>query len=132
MKEKDAKVNYDPHQLVLYVEKNDGTYGPLKTGSFLAKNYLDDYRIKRQNLETEYTRRIRNGETTPIEMHLVLCELTISELALRTKIPKRKIKNHLNPKKFKSATINELEKYAEVFGVQPAKLLDIITGDKND
>ena len=41
MKEKDSRVD-NSHQLVLYVEKEDQTYGPVQTGSYMVENYLDD------------------------------------------------------------------------------------------
>jgi len=43
MKEADAKVEYQEHQMLLYVEKSDGSYGPLQTGSYMSKNYIDDF-----------------------------------------------------------------------------------------
>ena len=97
MKEKEARVDYREHQLVLYVEKKDGSYGPLRTGSYITKNYIDDYWYKRRNLEKEYLDRVMRGEISPIAYYMVLEELTPSELAARVKLPTRKVKRHLAP-----------------------------------
>ena len=40
MKEKDGIIDCPQQQLILYVEKEDGTYEPLQTGSYLTKNSL--------------------------------------------------------------------------------------------
>ena len=43
MKEKEAQINFDLHPLVLYVEKEDGSFGRTESASYLSSNYLDDY-----------------------------------------------------------------------------------------
>ena len=43
MKEKDGKVDYKQHELILYVEKEDDTYGPITTGSYISEKYFDDF-----------------------------------------------------------------------------------------
>ncbi len=129
MKEKEAKVDYREHQLVLYVEKKDGSYGPLQTGSFITKNYVDDYWRKRANLEKSSMERIRKGEITPIAFYMTLEELTPSELASRVGIPARKVRKHLEPAHFGSVTIELLRRYAEVFNVPVTALLQAVTTD---
>lgn len=123
MKEKEARVDYREHQLVLYVEKKDGSYGPLRTGSYITKNYLDDYWLKRRNLEKEYLDRVAKGEISPVAYYMVLEELTPSELAARVKIPVRKVKKHLAPATFGSVTLDELRRYCDVFGVPLTSML---------
>ena len=51
MKEKDGYVDCPQQQVILYVEKEDGTYGPIQTGSYITSNFLDDYELKRKHLE---------------------------------------------------------------------------------
>jgi hypothetical protein len=123
MKEKEARVDYREHQLVLYVEKKDGTYGPLRTGSYITKNYIDDYWYKRRNLEKEYLDKVISGEISPIAYYMVLEELTPSELAARVKISTRRVKKHLTPAAFGSATVEELRRYCEVFSVPLSSML---------
>jgi hypothetical protein len=130
MKEKEAKVDYREHQLVLYVEKKDGRYGPLRTGSYITKNYIDDYWYKRRNLEKEYLDKVMSGEISPIAYYMVLEELTPSELAARVKISKRRVRKHLAPATFGTATVDELRRYCDVFSVPLSSLLHalVITG----
>lgn len=123
MKEKEARVDYLDHQLVLYVEKKDGSYGPLRTGSYITKNYLDDYWLKRRNLEKEYLGKVTGGEISPIAYYMVLEELTPSELAARVKIPERKVRKHLAPATFGSVTVDELRRYCDVFSVPLSSML---------
>lgn len=123
MKEKEARVDYREHQLVLYVEKKDGSYGPVRTGSYITKNYLDDYWLKRRNLEKEYLEKVTRGEISPIAYYMVLEELTPSELAARVQISGRRVKKHLSPATFGSVTVDELRRYCEVFSVPLSSML---------
>jgi len=49
MKEKDLYVDFEPQQSVYYVEKDDESYGPIVSGSYLSKNYLNDFFEKRKS-----------------------------------------------------------------------------------
>ena len=51
MKEKDGYSECPEQQVILYVEKEDGKYEAIQTGSYLSANYLDDFFLKRKNLE---------------------------------------------------------------------------------
>ena len=42
MKEKDGFAECPEQQVILYVEKEDGKYEAMQTGSYLSANYLDD------------------------------------------------------------------------------------------
>jgi len=55
MKEKDAMVNFKEHQVVLFTEKEDKTYGPTQTGSYISGMYLDDFRGKKRKLDIQET-----------------------------------------------------------------------------
>ncbi len=130
MKEKEARIDYKKHQLVLYVEKKDGSYGPVKTGSYITKNYLDDFWFKRRNLEREYMDKVKSGEISPIAYYMILEDLTLSELASRVKMPDRKVKKHLEPGHFGKLTIEELKRYCEVFNVPFASMFHAIIVDR--
>lgn len=131
MKEKDVRVNYREHQLILYAEKKDGSYGPVRTGSYITKNYIDDYWLKRHNLERDCLAKVRAGEISPIACYMILEELTPSELASRVKIPARKVKRHMKPEHFGEATVEQLQRYCGVFNVPLASMFQaIVTGKK--
>lgn len=132
MKEKDAAVNYKEHQLVLYVEKKNGSYGPVRTGSYISKNYIDDFWDKRRKLEREYLGRVRNGEISPIAYYMILEELTPSELAARVRLSTRKVKKHLQSRYFGTATLEQLQRYCEVFNVPLVNMLQVIVTDKKN
>jgi hypothetical protein len=132
MKEKEAKVDCREHQVVLYVEKKDGSYGSLRTGSYITKNFIDDYWFKRQNLEQEYLAKVMKGEITPVAYYMILEEFTPSELASRVRIPLRRVKKHMAPATFGSVTVDELKRYCDVFGVPLAGILQVtVTGNKS-
>jgi|SRR5208337_1711955 len=130
MKEKDARIDYKKHQLILYVEKKDGSYGPVRTGSYITKNYLDDFWFKRKNLERAYLDKVKIGELSPIAFYMTLEDLTLSELASRVRMPGRRVKKHLDPRHFGKLTVEELNRYCEVFNVPFASMFHMIVTDR--
>ena len=71
MKEKDAQFKTE-RKLVLYVEKNNGAYRPIETGSYMIETHFEDFLKKRQNLKISYTERLKKGEISPIEYYRCL------------------------------------------------------------
>jgi hypothetical protein len=132
MKEKDARVDYEPHQLILYVEKEDGSYGPIKTGSYITKNYVDDFWLKRKHLEEKCLEMLKNGEISPVGYFMILEELTDAEMAMRVNLSKGKVKKHKQPEYFEKISINLLRRYAEVFNVSLANMFLVIVITKEN
>jgi len=126
MKEKEGIANCPEQQVILYVEKEDGKFGPIQTGSYLSANYLDDYFYKRKNLELSLRKRVIDGEISLVYYYTVLVDLSISELASRVGISKSRVKKHFEPKHFGKCSVEELRKYAKVFNVPVANLLQIV------
>jgi DNA-binding transcriptional ArsR family regulator len=117
MKERDSHVDCPQQQVILYVEKEDGKYGPVQTGSYLTGNYLDDYELKRKHLEESLMEQVKKGEVSPVYYYMVLEDLTISELAARVGLRKGKVRKHLKPEYFNGLTEEILQAYANVFDV---------------
>ncbi len=135
MKEKDGIIDCPQQQLILYVEKEDGTYEPLQTGSYLTKNFLDDFKLKRRHLEESLKQKVQSGEVSPIYYYMVLEDLTISELSARTGIKKRKVKKHLQADYFKTVTQETLQIYSDVFNIIVPDMLNLLIktpGNPND
>ena len=126
MKEKDILVDYEPHQLVLYAEKSDESIGPVQTGSYVAKNFVSEFLHIMGNFEKEFILKLQKQEISPLYFYMILEELTPSELALRAGLPKRKVKKHLQPQKFHSATVADLKKYADVLNIPVANFFQLI------
>ena len=126
MKEKDGFVDYPEQQMILYVEKDDGKYGPMQTGSYISANYMDDYIFKRRNLELELRDQLIAGAISPVRYYMVLEELTLSELSARAGIRKARVKKHLDPVHFGCVSADELCRYARVFNIPVANLLQVV------
>jgi hypothetical protein len=127
MKEKDILTEFKEQQLILYAEKEDKSIGPVQTGSYLAGNYLDEFYSIWGKFEKELFGQLVNREISPVARYKSLEELSISELAARAAIPKRKVKKHLKHKNFLKATVRDLERYAEVFNIPVANFFQIIS-----
>lgn len=127
MKEKDGYIDCPEQQVILYVEREDGKFGPMQTGSYLTRNYLDDYEAKRKNLEASLAQKVLTKEMSPIHYYMILSDLTLSELAARVGIRKGKVKKHLEYSAFPSISTKELQSYADVFNVKPEDFQRILS-----
>jgi hypothetical protein len=132
VKENDARVDFDQHQVLLYVEKEDGSYGPLQTGAFLVKNYADDFFQKRQNIETECMDKLRKGEISPVVYYMLLYNMTAADIAARVGISKSKVVKHQTPAGFAKASVETVKRYADVFGVSVASMFLLVVPKEKD
>ena len=126
MKEADVTVDYKKHQMVLYAEKSDHSYGPVVSGSYMAKNYVDVYWGERRKLEIEYLQKIRDGLVSPLAYYLELVEMAPAELAARAGVTAGDVKRHLQPKYFNQIDLALLGRYAQALGIPAANLLQIV------
>jgi len=130
MKEKDGYAECPEQQVILYVEKENGNYEAMQTGSYISANYLDDYFLKRNNLEKALDGKIANNEINAIEYYMVLEDLTISELAARAGMMKWTVKRHLKPGSFSKIGEAALKKYSVVFNVTVDDILKRQSGNR--
>lgn len=132
MKEKDIHEEYENQQLIMYVEKEDGTYGAIQTGSYLTKHFLDDFWLKKINLEKQLSEKLCKNEISPIYYYMVLCELSEAELAARVGISIFRVKRHLQVKGFLKIKVNLLQRYAHVFNIPVSNLFQVIMYEDNN
>jgi hypothetical protein len=125
MKEKDSQAA-GGHRMVLYVEKEDSSYGPLQTGSYMVSTYMDDLLEKRRHLVEGLRRRLAAGEISPVAYYLTLIDIAEADLALRVGISRRKLRRHLTPEGFADIDIALAMKYAEVFAIPVANLFQVL------
>jgi len=131
LKEKDAQFKTE-RKLVLYVEKNNGAYRPIETGSYMIETHFEDFLKKRQNLKISYTERLKKGEISPIEYYRVLINISIGDLASRIGLSSYKVKKHLHPENFKTIKLEILKRYADVFRVPLANMFQILDQDESN
>jgi hypothetical protein len=132
MKEKDGTIDCPQQQVILFVEKEDGKYEPIQTGSYLTKNFLDDYELKRHHLEESLKKQVQSDEVSPIYYYMVLEDLTLSELASRAGIRKGKVKKHLEAGHFSEIPQETLQLYADVFNITIPDMLKLLVADTGD
>ncbi|PLX10582.1 MAG: hypothetical protein C0597_16565 [Marinilabiliales bacterium] len=132
MKEKEAYVDFEPQQLIMYVEKEDGTFGPIQTGSYISKNYLDDFWEKTIKLRNSLLEKLKKNEITAIYFYKTIHDFNDVELSRRTKIPVRKVKQHQKVDRFKTAKLADLQKYAYAFDIPVSNLLQAIVVEDNE
>lgn len=132
MKEKDGIVDCPQQQVILYVEKEDGKYEPLQTGSYLTKNFLDDYQLKRRHLKESLKQKVQRGEASPVYYYMVLEDLTISELSARAGIRKGKVRKHLEARNFNTIPQETLQVYSDVFNITIQDMLNLLVQGQDE
>jgi hypothetical protein len=126
MKEKDLNTDCPYHQVVLYVEKEDGSYGPFQTGSYMAGVNISEHFRVTGNLSKSLVERLKSGTISPVYYFMMIEGLNIDELAGRTGISKFRIKRHLTLKGFRRMKIETLKRYADVYNIPLANMFQII------
>jgi len=132
MKEKEAQINFDLHPLVLYVEKEDGSYVRAESASYLSSNYLDDYFDKIRKWDKELKGQLEKGEISPVYYYRIMMEFGEGDLASRVGICKRKLKRHYKMEAFEKINLKMLKRYADVFDVPVSNMLHFVTIGEKD
>jgi len=126
MKEKDLVTDYKEQQVVYYAEKEDNSIGPIQTGSYMSGHYLDEFFRIMGNLERSFYEKLQDQRISPVSLYMTLEELTLPELASRVRIPRWKVKRHLEMRHFKRIRVSLLQRYAEVFNIPVANFFQVI------
>ena len=125
MKEKDVRTDYKEHQIKLFVEKDDGTIGVIQTGSYMAKNYIDDFWKKQKHFRNKARNQLINNEISSIAYYIIIREMGIADVAMRVGVSLSQVKKHMKPNYFKDIKLDLAQKYADIFGVPVANLFQI-------
>lgn len=131
MKENEVIKDIKKQKMVLYAEKEDGTYGSVEGGSYLIENLLDDFWFKKRHLEQTLRQKLIDGDISPIQYFMVLEDLTPSELASRTGLSTGKVRKHLQMKHFADIRTSELKRYAAVFNIPVANLFQVVISSQD-
>lgn len=122
MKEKEIYVDFDPHRLVYYAEKEDQSYGPIISGSYLSANYLDDHWMKRKNLEEKLRKQVIANEISPIYYYMTFFEMGPKDLANRAGMCMRKLNKTFKPEGFNKLRVSQLKRFADIFNIPVSNL----------
>ncbi len=126
MKEKDLVVDCPYQQVVLYAEKDDGSYGPFQTGSYMAGLNISEHFRVTGNLSRSLTGQLKAGTISPVYYFMMIEGLTVDELASRTGLSKFRVKRHLTLKGFGKMKIATLKRYTDILNIPLANMFQII------
>lgn len=132
MKEKEAKIDFDLHPLVLYVEKEDGSYGRTESASYISSNYLDDYYDKIKKWDTDLKTQLDNREISPVYYYMIMLQFGERDLASRVGVSRRKLRKHCQMDGFEKIRLKLLKKYADVFDVPLSNMLNFVVINERD
>lgn len=132
MKEKDLYVDFKSQQMVYYVEKADETFAPVISGSYLAKNYLDDFYEKMHKQEQALREKLKAGEISPVYYYCIIGEFGEGDLASRVGVSLRKLRKHYKMENFIHIRLSLLKKYADAFDIPVSAMFHLtITRQEN-
>jgi hypothetical protein len=126
MKEKDLVIDCPYQQVVLYAEKDDGTYGPFQTGSYMAGVNISEHFRVTGNLSRSLIEQLKSGAISPVNYFMITEGLTVDEMASRTGISKFRVRRHLTIQGFRKMKISTLKRYTDVLNIPLANMFQII------
>jgi hypothetical protein len=126
VKEKDILIKSDNKQIVLYAEKEDGTYGQVQTGPYMLTNFQDDYWAKIDGIEETCRQKVLAGVISPIDYWRQIRMMTVADLASRVGLSQGAVKKHFLPDHFKKMNAEIRKRYGEIMGI-PETAFDTIT-----
>ena len=122
MKEKDLYIEYKIHEIILFAEKEDESYGEILCGSYAAKHNLDGFFKMKETLDKALRRELQAGKISPVFYYMVMLDMGPGDLAKRIGISRRKLRKHFRPEVFDKMNENTFQKYAVVFDVTVEQL----------
>jgi hypothetical protein len=122
MKEKDIYIENKNHEIILYAEKEDASYAPIKSGSYASKHHLEAFFKMKETLDRTLRQDVQDGKISPIYYFMLMQDMGPGDLAKRIGISKRKLRKHFRPDVFVKLDDITLQKYAIVFGVSIEKI----------
>lgn len=125
MKQREVQIPGE-RKFVVYVEKEDGSYGPVETGSVMVREYFDDFLAKRRHLEATLRADLAQGRISSIAYYATLLSMGEGDLAARAGVSRRRLRHHMTPAGFARLRLETVRRYAEIFDVPVANLFQIV------
>lgn len=114
-----------------YAVDEDGNYVTVLSTGWAPKNAAMHQAWEEIHKKVEVTRqKVLVGELSILAYFMEKNIMDLKLLAQYTGIPKRKLKKHMNPRKFQALDREILEKYAEAFAITIEELIDITRLEK--
>jgi hypothetical protein len=111
---------------VVYVEKDDGSYGPVETGSVMVQQYFDDFLTKRRHLEAGLRADLLQGRISIVAYYATLLSMGEGDLAARIGVSRRRLRAHMTPSGFARLRLETIQRYAAIFDIPVANLFQLI------
>jgi hypothetical protein len=120
---KDPEKLDEPFCLVLYDTDSEGRCVP----SYKASEYNEDIGVYYAQRAEELKRlhsEVLEGRISPVCLFFHYQHMTLGDLAKRVGLRPGLVEKHMTPNGFKSATVEQLQKYAKVFDVTVADFFE--------
>jgi len=111
---------------VNYAVDDEGHYQAVLSDGWTPKTEALDLAWDEIDMQCEEVlERIRNGESSPLEYHMVKNLMTVELLSDYTGLSKRTIRKHFKPEKFEALDEETLTTYAEALRITVEQLKQI-------
>lgn len=109
-----------------YAVDEDGKYVTAKSTGWEPKTIALDNAMEviKERIE-DARKRVKNGETSPIEYYMELHKMDIGILASYVGMWQWRVKRHFKPAVFRKLNTRILEKYADIFDISVEELKNI-------
>jgi hypothetical protein len=112
---------------VAYAVDDDGNYTPVISEGWEVKNDALDITWNEIDEKcAEVRQQVLDGKLSPLAYHLEKNIMEVGLFAKYTGQPKRKVKKHLKPEKFKELDDSVLQKYAEALRITVEELKTVL------
>jgi len=125
MKEKDLYIENKIHEIILFAEKEDESYGEILCGSYAVKHNLDGFFQMKDKLDKALRLELQAGKISPVFYYMVMQDMGPGDLAKRIGISRRKLRKHFRPEVFEKMNDKIYQKYAVVFGITLTQLKEL-------
>jgi hypothetical protein len=117
---KEKEGGKDELRQVQYLPDEEGKFKS-EVHKVMAYNEYWDLQYAWQDKEyADGLAKMISGELSPIGLYITILDMSVPDTAARVGLSQRKVKRHMTAAGFRSASVDHLARYAEVFGVPVA------------
>ncbi len=118
-----AETHDEPWRLVMFNPTDSGKCVP----DYIESEYNEEIRIFYQQRAEELERlhrEVLTGTLSPVAFFVKYQTMNVKDVAARVKLRSRVVEKHMTLEGFKSARVEELQRYARVFDVSVSDFFD--------
>lgn len=126
MKPKDVPQDaglYGEHSRACYAQDEDGNFVIVRSKGWDVEQIVNRQANDEILAQIESVRKqVLAGEASPLQFHMVRCQMTPALLAANAGVWRWRVNRHLTPRGFKKLDAAQLQRYADALAMKPEEL----------